>query len=54
MTDYEAYLEEIADEDYSEAPHCEICGAKLVKIIERGEARGSQYCQEYWQCPECD
>lgn len=54
MTDYEAYLEDISNDEYDDAPHCEICGAKLIKITEKGEAWGSPWSQEFWECPHCD
>jgi hypothetical protein len=54
MADYEAYLDDLANDDYRDLPLCEICGTELVKICEKGEAWGSPYIHEYWMCPKCD
>ena len=55
MTDYEAYLEDLAsDYDYDDLPRCERCGRQLKKYVEKGEYWGSPYTEEYWECPECD
>lgn len=54
MTDYEAYLEDLINDIYDEKPLCEICGCKLRKYTEKGEAWGSPYIYEYWACPHCN
>ena len=56
MPEYKFYFDDSfeREDNYRDVPLCEVCGTELKKITEEGEAWGSPFIHEYWECPRCD